>query len=361
MKICLVSVEIFAWGKYGGFGRATRMIGRELAKRGVQVTAVTPRRGEQQAVESLDGIRVLGFPKYDILHSIQLYKQTDADIYHSQEPSLGTFLAMKAMPNRKHVVTFRDTRDKEDWRTEFRLPTLSPIQVISNWLYEDNWLVRQAVQKANKRFAAAKLLIPKAQAKYHLKESPEFLPTPVKVPKSVQKAAVPTVCFISRWDRRKRPEIFFELARKFSQVRFLAAGKSHDTKWDNYLRSKYGDLPNVKMIGFIDQFDNDKLFKILAQTWIMINTAAREGLPNAFIEAAAHSCAILSAVNPDNFATRFGYHAKEDDFAEGLNTLLENNLWQHLGAKGYQYVREVFICDQAINQHLLAYKDLLGY
>ena len=34
MKICLISVEIFAWGKYGGFGRATRIIGRELVKRG---------------------------------------------------------------------------------------------------------------------------------------------------------------------------------------------------------------------------------------------------------------------------------------------------------------------------------------
>src|SRR5690606_27640366 len=26
MRICLISVEIFAWGKYGGFGRATRTI-----------------------------------------------------------------------------------------------------------------------------------------------------------------------------------------------------------------------------------------------------------------------------------------------------------------------------------------------
>ena len=33
MKVCLISVEIFAWGKYGGFGRATRIIGRELTRR----------------------------------------------------------------------------------------------------------------------------------------------------------------------------------------------------------------------------------------------------------------------------------------------------------------------------------------
>ncbi len=61
MRVCLISVEIFAWGKYGGFGRATRLIGRELARRGVEVTAVIPRRQDQKPVEYLDGIRVLGF------------------------------------------------------------------------------------------------------------------------------------------------------------------------------------------------------------------------------------------------------------------------------------------------------------
>ena len=53
MRICLLSTEIFAWGKYGGFGRATRTIGRELARRGLAVSAIVPRRPGQQAVESL--------------------------------------------------------------------------------------------------------------------------------------------------------------------------------------------------------------------------------------------------------------------------------------------------------------------
>jgi hypothetical protein len=39
-----ISTEIFAWGKHGGFGRATRLIGFELAKRGLDVLAVVPRQ-----------------------------------------------------------------------------------------------------------------------------------------------------------------------------------------------------------------------------------------------------------------------------------------------------------------------------
>lgn len=358
MRICLISVEIFAWGKYGGFGRATRIIGRELAKRGLSVTAVTPRRNAQKAVEELDGIRVLSFRPRDLLSATELFQQADADVYHSEEPSLGTYLAMRAMPDRKHLVTFRDPRVGNDWLTEFRLPSLNPTQVVANWLYEDNWLVRRAVRQADGLYAAAKVLIPKAKIKYHLSTDPEFLPTPVPVPENVQKAVKPTVCFISRWDKRKRPEIFFELAKSYPDVRFLAAGKSRNPQWDQHLRATYGDLTNVEMLGFIDQFKSDALSQTLGQSWIMVNTAAREGLPNAFIEAAAHGCAILSAVDPDGFASQFGYHAKDDDFVEGLKFLLQDHRWEERAAKGRQYVSEVFAIDKAIDRHISIYEQI---
>src|SRR3990172_2269150 len=98
MHVCLICVEIFAWGKYGGFGRATRIIGRELAKRGIEVFAVVPRREGQKPVEQLDGMTVLSFPRHFPWTSGVLYKECDADIFHSQEPSFGSFLAMKKMP-----------------------------------------------------------------------------------------------------------------------------------------------------------------------------------------------------------------------------------------------------------------------
>ena len=360
MRVCLISVEIFAWGKYGGFGRATRMIGRELVKRGVEVTAIVPRRKDQRPVEELDGIRVLGFKPKELLSATDLFRQANADIYHSEEPSLGTYLAMKAMPDRKHIVTFRDPRDTQDWRTEFRLPSLNPAQVIANWLYEDNWLVQDAVRRAHGWYAAAKMIIPKARVKYRLPADPEFLPTPVDVSLHVQKATRPTACFVSRWDKRKRPEIFFELARAFPNVHFLAAGHSRNPEWDGYLRKKYIDLPNLEMLGFIDQFRSNELTELLDRSWILINTAAREGLPNAFIEAAAHGCAILAAVDPDGFASNFGYLVQDDDFAGGLNILLENDRWQQLASQGYAYVRETFALDKAIDRHLSIYENLTG-
>lgn len=360
MHICLISVEIFAWGKYGGFGRDTRIVGRELVKRGLQVTVVVPRRGEQKPIEEMDGMRILGFPPGSPFSASDLFRQANAEIYHSFEPSLNTYLAMRAMPRRKHIITFLDPRTLSDWLTELRLPSVNHMQVLANWLYEDSWLVHRAARRADGWFTPAHFLIPKIRAKYRISEGPRFLPTPVALPEQVQKSPHPTVCYIGRWDRRKRPELFFELVKSFPQVRFLAAGQSRDAEWESFLRKTYGDLPNLEMLGFIDQFNGDKLWRVFNQSWVLVNTAAREGLPNALKEAAAHGCAILSSVDPDGFASRFGYYARQDDFVSGLQTLLDNNEWQRRGQQGREYVRQEFEINSAIDQHLRVYQQLLG-
>ena len=360
MKICLICVEIFAWGKYGGFGRATRIIGSELVKRGIEVFAVVPRRKGQKRVEKLDGITVMSFLPYYPWSSRKLYKICDADIYHSSEPSYGTYLAMKEMPDKKHIVTFRDPRDFQDWKMEYELPSLNRLQVIHNYFYENNFFVRNCINRMDGVYTIGKYLIPKVKSMYGLKFDPKFLPTPVSVPDKIEKASTPTVCFLARMDRRKRPELFFELAKKFPHVKFIAFGKSRDKKWGSYLKETYGYLPNLEMIGFVDQFSSNLHSEILEKSWIMVNTATREALPNAFLEAAAHKCAILSAVDPDSFASKFGYHAKDDDFSQGLNFLLENQNWEKRGELGYEYVKETFETNLAIDQHISVYNQVLS-
>jgi glycosyltransferase involved in cell wall biosynthesis len=360
LHICLISVEIFAWGKYGGFGKATREIGRELCKRGIQVTAIVPRREGQKEIEYLDGIKVIGFDYRKPLEISRIFRDCDADIFHTQEPSTGTYIAQRAHPGKKHIVTFRDTRLLTDWITEFKYPSVSRGQVFSNWLYEDNLFVKQAVRKADKRFVAARLLVDRAVNKYKLDSKPDFLPTPVEVPDKVVKSKIPTICYIARWDRRKRPEILIKLAKSFPDVKFSIAGASRDPGYDQKIREELATFPNVELLGFINQFETDKLAKVFSQSWILVNTAAREGLPNSFIEACAHRCAILSSVDPDGFASQFGQYTPADDFSTGLDTLLKNNLWRELGEKGYNYVNENFAVDKAIDQHINIYKHLLG-
>jgi len=359
MRICLISVEIFAWGKYGGFGRATRTIGRELAQRGHEVFAVVPRREGQGPVEQLDGMTVLSFPPRQWLAPTALLREANADIYHSCEPSFGTYLASRALPDRVHVVTCRDPRDWEDWKTEFALPSRSRLRVVANYVYENGPLVRRGVQRADAVYTAAKCLIPKAASMYKLQRPPVFLPTPIEIPVEVRKAATPTVCFVGRLDRRKRPERFLNLAEQFPQVRFIAVGASNDRDWDRQLHQRYGSLPNLDMRGFVDQFRSDELSRILGESWIIINTSAREGLPNSMLEAAAHRCAVLSSVDPDDFAVNFGYHVRDDDFAKGLRQLIENDRWREFGLAAWRYVASTFATTPAIEGHIAEYRRLL--
>jgi glycosyltransferase involved in cell wall biosynthesis len=361
MRVCLVSMEIFAWGKHGGYGRATRVIGRELVKRGIEVFAVVPLRGDQRRDEVLDGIRVLGFEPSAPWRATGLLRKCDADVYHSQEPSFGTYLARRAMPHRTHVVTCRDTRELRDWLTELRHPSLSRLQVLINLGYEDNPLVQQAVRQADGVYCAAEFLRAKAQHKYRLPTPPRFLPTPVAVPSMVRKSSQPTVCYLARWDRRKRPEIFLELARSFPQVRFIALGNSRDPEYERRLRQRYVGLPNLTMPGYVDQFGSSEVSRILSESWVLVNTAVREGLPNAFLEAAGHGCAILSAVDPDGFASRFGALVRNDDFAAGLTELLQDDRWRARAEAGRRYIGETFELERAIDAHLAAYHQTMNH
>lgn len=359
MKICLISVEIFAWGKYGGFGRATRTIGRELTDLGIEVHAVVPRREGQGAVEDLDGITVHGFSPWRPWEAKELLRNIDADIYHSCEPSMATWYAQQVCPHRKHMVTVRDPRDSRDWWMEFVNPSLGYLQVLHNYLYENNPLVRYSMSRMDGIYTIAKSLVPKVDRMYRCGVDPRFLPTPVSVPASIQKSSTPTVCYMARFDRRKRPEMFLSLAAEFPDVNFIAAGKSRDPKYDQYLRDKYGHLPNLELTGFIDQFSSSRHSEILEKSWVLVNTATREALPNSFIEAMSFGCAILSAVNPDDVATEFGHHAGDDDFVGGLRRLLDGDLWKVNGRKGYEYALRTFETSRSIGQHVAIYERLL--
>lgn len=356
-RICLISVEIFAFGKYGGFGKATRTIGAELVKRGHEVFAVVPRRGDQAAEENLDGITVLSYKPGNVLSSGALYKKINADIYHSCEPSFGTYLAKKHVPDARHIATVRYPRSAYDWYLDFLYPSKSKWQVIKNYLYEANFVVRQTVRNLDGVYAPAQYMLPKIKRIYRLKNEPVFLPTPVTVPEFITKSPTPQVLMMSRLDPRKRPEICLALAEKFPHVAFHIAGMSRVPEYESQLKKQY-QRDNIFFHGFVDQFHDTLHRDLMEKSWILINCAILEGLPNAYLEAAAHQTAILSYVNPDDFASRFGFHAATDNFEEGLNSLLKDDSWKSQAMKGYTYVKETFSLDIAMDQHEKIYHSL---
>ena len=361
MRLCFVVSEFFAWGKYGGYGTATRVVATELVRRGVDVTVVTPARGGQPPREDVEGVTVLSYPAQSIRTQFRLLRVCRADVYHSQEPSLGTWLARKAAPRGAHVVTCRDTRVSADWLIELRSWMLDrSFRTLLTFPYENNLLVTRSVQAADAVYCPNEFSRPIAKKKYRLATLPGFLPNPVRPPSvPVRKAEQPTVCFVGRWDRRKRPEIFFELAKAFPDVRFIALGQARTQEHTEVLRRRYAGVHNLELQGFVDQFATERFQQILSQSWILVNTALREGLPRSFLEAAGFKCAILSRVDPDGFASRFGHRVENDDFTGGLRLLLRNDAWRGLGEAAHAYVSRKYGFEAAIAQHLEAYDRLV--
>jgi glycosyltransferase involved in cell wall biosynthesis len=361
LRVCFIVGEIFHWGTYGGFGALTRTIGQNLVKQGIEVYVLMlyETKKKHRIIENLDGMTVISLPSR---RNRSFYKACDADIYHSEDASSGSHYAMKAMPDRKHVITFQDPMYYEEL-------VLSQLAFHSNWsnpFYRlkqklrwkaGDYLVGKAVHKAAGLFSQAKFVIPKITSMYGLKKSAEFLPNPVEVPKRpLKKADKPTVCFLGRWEPVKRVEDFMELAKSFPDVRFIATGKAHNEERDQFLRKKYSDVPNLEMPEWV--FGEEKS-KILEESWILINPSIRECLPVSFLEAAAYECAILSSNNPDEFAEKFGYHVKDNNFAKGLKFLLENDEWKERGRLGRKYVEEEHELGKVLQQHTEIYERIL--
>lgn len=157
---------------------------------------------------------VFSFLIYRYPFTGSLYRRCEADVYHSEEPSWGSQVALKAMPHRRHMVTSQNPKTKEDWRRVNRFYSLR--RRVFNALFDG--MLKETVRRMDAVYCQARYIISKVRELYGLQEDPGFLPNPVKVPKRrPQKAGEPMVCFLGRFDGEKRPELFFELARRFPE------------------------------------------------------------------------------------------------------------------------------------------------
>jgi glycosyltransferase involved in cell wall biosynthesis len=252
------------------------------------------------------------------------------------------------------MVTCQNPKDVEDWRRVNKFYSLRR-RLFNTFL---GGYLKDTVRKMDAVYCQAKHNISKTREIYNLQTDPGFLPNPVEVSNTKpEKADEPMVCFLGRFDGEKRPELFFELARRFPHVRFIAMGKAHDEQRDQELRKLYNRIPNLEMPGFVEGLEKEQL---LERCWVLVNTSVSEGLPVSFLEAAAHRCAILSFHNPDGFASRFGYHASDGNLDQGLEFILEGERWRERGQKGYNYVAEVHEKEKVADMHISAYEAILA-
>jgi len=371
MRICFVNSEIFS--SFTGYSRLNRIVGRELIKRGIEVYVLVPQVEGKRRIEQLDGMTVLSFPNLSpkMFFSNAFFRLPEADIYEIWDPYfVFSYLITRATPKSKHVVVFADPHEREDYKAvmsgdpklrEGRQRSNLRIPYFALYLYLRflrPYLAEKVISKGDAYFCEAKFLFPKVKRMHNLKTEPILLPHVAEIPRQKPaKSPQPTVCFLAHWGVKKRPERFFEIARRFPEVKLIAMGRTNEPIRDYKLREIGSGLPNLEMTGVVSE---ERKREILEKSWILVNTSVHEGLPQAFIEACTHRCAILSAVNPDDYATNFGYHVENDDFESGLEYLLENDRWKERGERGFEYTKETNGINKVIERRIQVYESLLG-
>lgn len=367
MRVCLIAPEIFGYGLYGGIGAAAMTIATGLAERGIDTVLVVPRATGQPEQEIINGVRTLTYDEdaYAPISAVerfeQLFTSVDADIYHSIEPSPATGIAMAAAPGRKHIITFQAPAELSDWQLIWQGKSISR-ESGERFFRRYMGDIRPAVNRADLLACQAKSAIGKCRKLYALNHDPEWLPNPVHINTGIARKSVsPRVCFLGRWDPVKRPALFLELAKLFSEVTFIAMGQGNEEfrNYDQTLRNAYAGVGNLEMAGLM--LGREKT-GILEKSWVLVNTSIIECMPVSFLEAASEGCAILSHVDADGFASRFGCHVKTDSviaYRRGLEWLLEEKRCLALGKKAYKEVREYYALDEVIQRHIDVYQRLL--
>jgi glycosyltransferase involved in cell wall biosynthesis len=353
---------------HGGFGYLTRSISTSLASRGFDVSVVTRRRKGQLCVESIDGVKVYGYKAYggypqvfsalaSRVSSLEIYRLVDSDIYHSQAVSYNTLAAQYAETDKLHIITFQDPYDLNEWRRISKVDSRYKLTIPHRIGIElERRILSRACKRADALYSQAHFLVEKACKLYKISRRIGFLPNPVNLPKgSCVKSDTPMVCFLARWDPQKRVEIFFELARLFPSVRFVAMGRGHDLLNDNELRKKYRKVPNLELTGFVSE---ETKSRVLAESWALINTSIREALPVSFLEALAHKTTIISGENPDNLTVNYGYLVHGNDFVSAVQRLLVDTKREEKGEKGRRLIEKVYESSKVVDQHVRVYEEL---
>ena len=155
--------------------------------------------------------------------------------------------------------------------------------------------------------------------------------------------AEPCVLWIGRSEPRdlnqKRPDAYWELARRCPSIPFLAVLNNVNTqRFEELVRTR---PPNLQVIEHVPHQQIDGVF---AQAALLVNTSTSEGFPNTFLQAGMHAIPIISlVVDPDSILRRENWGVVcNDDIDFAARTLAD--LWRDLptrrqmGARGRAYV-----------------------
>jgi glycosyltransferase involved in cell wall biosynthesis len=156
------------------------------------------------------------------------------------------------------------------------------------------------------------------------------------------KSTPPIVAWVANIKSWKQPEIFVDLAKRFSNTnaRFIMAGKPGGAKYQERILRLIEDAPNIEYVG---QLTIEEVNTLLSEAAIFINTSEpREGFPNTYIQAWMRKTPVISLnFDPDDINTRndIGYLSGNfEQLVKDVEHLLSSpTMLSDMGIRARQY------------------------
>jgi len=362
-SICFVAPFIYPLlaGNGSGVGGAERqffLFGREIAKRGWNVSYITDflskKNSKNCTLFSVEhsSFTYLGGSNYYILlnwlHLLWVMKKLSADYYVIKTPShlLAPMAFYCSLAKKKLVFWSQTSSDfKPDQRSSRKIAN-----IFSDWgINKTDIIIAQTKDQL------AEILNSYKKNAYHV---PSIYDELMHGADGLQEGGCHKdidVLWVGNSLSLKRYEVVIELAKKMPLVKFVLAMNNADRYRFEQARKLSNDHENLTFLGQVPPPAMTDWFR---RSKLLLNTSSREGFPNTFLQAWMRNVPVVSlGIDPDRLLVRkkIGWVVDEknvqkcgNDFsalAELLvhpikELLLNEGLRNQIGARGKKYVKE---------------------
>jgi len=173
--------------------------------------------------------------------------------------------------------------------------------------------------------------------KQNLKLKSLVMPSLIKMKTEEKTLRRQYILWVGRADKWKNPLKFLDLARHYSQEKFVMICRQGKNKaLFNLVKNQAKSLTNLS---FVPAVSAEKISTFFLQAKILVNTSTAEGFPNTFLQAGAARTPVLSfKVNPDSYIIRYQCGLIGD---KRLKEILNNPAGlKTMGRNHYDYVKK---------------------
>ncbi|MCK4538569.1 MAG: glycosyltransferase family 4 protein [Candidatus Krumholzibacteria bacterium] len=172
----------------------------------------------------------------------------------------------------------------------------------------------------------------------------------------------PGFLWVGSFRRRKRPELFLELARRIPDASFtIIGGGGDDPAYHEEIVREIAALENVDYPGFMKPGDIDRYY---SKAYAYVNTSTLEGFPNTYLHSWRYGVPVLTIeIDPDSLIENNGIGACTGDL-EGLVSSARRLLddpeeRSSMSSRSIDYVRKNHDIRDKADQYITLFNDLL--